>query len=107
MEPNGGDVAGSVEASAALAQQARATRARMHQAQSDGKIPWLNHTTDRTHLKSKKLEESTMYADSSSCVQNEELAHARIFVTDKVETDRELIVSGYKEALTKFNKKRN
>ena len=35
-----GDVAGSIEASAARAEQARATRAHIHQAQADGAFPW-------------------------------------------------------------------
>ena len=35
-----GDVAGSFEASAALAEQARETRALIHQAQAQGTLPW-------------------------------------------------------------------
>ena len=51
-----GYVAGSFEASVALAEQARATRARVHQAQADGLIPWTTPVIDPAQLQTKRLE---------------------------------------------------
>ena len=48
-----GDVVGSFEASAALAEQARATRAQLHQAQADGLSPWATNSTDPQHQQSR------------------------------------------------------
>ena len=51
-----GDVAGSFEASAALAEQARASRAQIHQAQANGQIPWAHQSPDNATLQAKKDE---------------------------------------------------
>ena len=56
-----GDVAGSLEVSAALAEPARASRARIHQAQAHGYIPWAQQNLDGATLQAQKAEwEHTM-----------------------------------------------